>query len=109
MYQECLLRPEILIVIPGTLKVMCPREIKPKAPRKGSKRPACNRTRPLHTNSGYGKREAHINWSVVKPEGSTHYLNYLEDYWPSAGGLSAVNAIGTQLRDPINSGLTRWR
>ena len=30
-------------------------------------------------------------------------------YWPCAGGLSAVNAIGTQLRDPINSGLTRWR
>ena len=28
---------------------------------------------------------------------------------PCAGGLSAVNAIGTQLRDPINSGLTRWR
>ena len=26
-----------------------------------------------------------------------------------ADGLSAVNAIGTQLRDPINSGLTRWR
>ena len=33
-----------------------------------------------------------------------------------AGGLSknageplAVNAIGTQLRDPINLGLTRWR
>ena len=35
--------------------------------------------------------------------------NYLEVYWPCAGGLSAVNAIGTQLRDPINSGLTRWR
>ena len=31
------------------------------------------------------------------------------DDWPCAGGLSAVNAIGTQLRDPINSGLTRWR
>ena len=30
--------------------------------------------------------------------------NYLEVYWPGAGGLSAVNAIGTQLRDPINSG-----
>ena len=31
-------------------------------------------------------------------------------YWPCTGGLSAVNAIGTQLRDdPINSGLTRWR
>ena len=35
--------------------------------------------------------------------------NYLEVYWLCAGGLSAVNAIGTQLRDPINSGLTRWR
>ena len=35
--------------------------------------------------------------------------NYLEVYWPCAGGLSAVNAIGTQLRDPINAGLTRWR
>ena len=34
--------------------------------------------------------------------------NYLEIYWPRAGGLSAVHAIGTQLRDPINSGLTRW-
>ena len=34
---------------------------------------------------------------------------YLEVYWPCAGGLSAVNAIGTQLRDPINSGLTQWR
>ena len=34
--------------------------------------------------------------------------NYLEDYRPFAGGLSAVNVIGTQLRDPKNSGLTRW-
>ena len=41
--------------------------------------------------------------------GSTRYWNYLEDYWPCAGGLSAVNVIGTQFRDPINSGLTRWR
>ena len=40
-------------------------------------------------------------------KGSTNYMNYLEDYWPCAGGLSAVNAIGTQLRDPINSGLGR--
>ena len=35
-------------------------------------------------------------------KGSTRYRNYLEDYWPGAGGLSAANAIGTQLRDPIN-------
>ena len=32
--------------------------------------------------------------------------NYLV-YLPCAGGLSAVNAIGTQLRDPMNSILTR--
>ena len=47
---------------------------------------------------------------MVIQKGSTRYWNYLEDYWPCVGGLSAVNAIGnTQLRDPINSGLTRWR
>ena len=38
-----------------------------------------------------------------------HGLNIHAPYWPCAGGLSAVNAIGTQLRDPINSALTRWR
>ena len=37
----------------------------------------------------------------------TYIHTYLEVYWPHAGGLSAVNAIGTQLRDPINSGLAR--
>ena len=47
---------------------------------------------------------------MVKSEkGSTRYSNYLEDYWPFAGALSAMNAIGTQLRDPIDSGPTRWR
>ena len=35
--------------------------------------------------------------------------NNLEVYWPCAGGLSAVNGFGTQLRGPINSGLTRCR
>ena len=30
--------------------------------------------------------------------GITRYWNYLEDYWPCAGGLSAVNVIGRQLR-----------
>ena len=39
-------------------------------------------------------------------KGSTRYWNYLEGCWPCAGGLSAVNTIGTQLRNPINSGLT---
>ena len=66
-------------------------------------------TCPLLTNSGCGKREAHINWSMVTCQGSTRYWNYLEDYWPCAGRLSAVNVIGTQLRDPINSALTQWR
>ena len=64
----------------------------------------------LHTISGYGKREAHINWSMVKSaKAAPFYWNYLENYWPCAGGLSAMNAIDMQLRDPINSGLTRWR
>ena len=40
---------------------------------------------------------------------STRYWNYLEDYWHCAGGLSVVNASGSQLRDIINPGLTRWR
>ena len=39
--------------------------------------------------------------------GSTRYWNYLEAYWPCAGGLSAVNAIDTQLCGQINSGLTQ--
>ena len=65
----------------------------------------------LYTNSGCGKKEAHINSSMVTCKDNTRYSNYLENYWPCAGGLSAVNTIasGTQLRDPINSGLTQWR
>ena len=63
----------------------------------------------LHTNinSGCGKREVHINWSMVMQKGSTRYAKYLEDGWPCAGGLSAVNAIGPHLRDSITSGLIR--
>ena len=33
----------------------------------------------------------------------------LEDYWPRARGLSAESAIGTKVRDPIDSGPIRWR
>ena len=42
---------------------------------------------------------------------STQNWNYFEDFWSCAGGLSAMNAIDryTQLRDQINSRLTRWR
>ena len=39
---------------------------------------------------------------MVTCQGSIRYWNYLEDYRPCASGLSAVNAIGTQLRDPVN-------
>ena len=42
-------------------------------------------------------------------KGRTCYWNYIGDYWPGAGGPSVMNAIGTQLRDPIYSGLARWR
>ena len=49
-----------------------------------------------------------INWSMVTCQGITRYWNCLEVYGPCAGGLSAVNAIGTQLRNPINPGLAQW-
>ena len=50
-----------------------------------------------------------FNQSIINAKAAL-VRNYLEVYWPCAGGLSAVNAIGTQLRgDPINSGPTRWR
>ena len=45
---------------------------------------------------------------MVTCQGSTR-SELLEVYWPYAGGLSAVNAIGTELRDPINSGMAQWR
>ena len=63
---------------------------------------------PFHTNSGCGKERRILigPWWSAK---AAPVRNYLEVYWPCAGGLSAANAIGTQLRDPINSGLTRWR
>ena len=36
-------------------------------------------------------------------------VDYLEVYWLCAGGLSPVDAIGTQLGDPTNPGLIRCR
>ena len=65
-------------------------------------------TCPLHTISGCGK-ERRILIGPWWPANAALVRNYLEVYWPCAGGLSAVNAIGTQLRDPILLGLTRWR
>ena len=57
---------------------------------------------------GGGVARAHI--------GITGYSNYLEDYWPCAGGISAANAMFTQLDDliqytregPDGSGRSRW-
>ena len=73
----------------------------------------CNRRYFQHAhfiiNSGCGK-ERHIlidPWGPAKA--SALVPSYIEVFWPCAGGLSAVNVISTQLRDPINSGLTRWR
>ena len=68
-------------------------------------RPPILSTSPLHTISRCGEIEAHINWSMHGDAkgSSTRYWNYLEVYWSCAGGLSAVNAMGMQLHDPINS------
>ena len=61
-------------------------------------------------NNGSGK-ERRILIGPLRPVKAALVRNYLEVDWPCAGGLSAVKraAIGTQLRDAINSGLTRWR
>ena len=58
---------------------------------------------------GVGKRGAQILFNRVSSIGSTPYSNYFEDYWPYAGGFLVVNAFDAQLRDLINTGLTRWR
>ena len=58
---------------------------------------------------GVGKRGEYYLVHGDLPSKAALVRNYLEVYLPRAGGLSAVNAIGTQLRDPINSGLTRRR
>ena len=68
----------------------------------------CNDHTYIHTNSecGVEKRILIGPWGPAKAE---PVWNYPEAYWPCACGLSAVNAIGTQLHDPMNSGLTRGR
>ena len=55
---------------------------------------------------GVKKERYTKNWSMVVPEKAAsvtrttlrtiRYSNYLEDYWPFADGLSAVNANGKQ-------------
>ena len=62
----------------------------------------------LHTNSGFGK-ERRMLVGPWEPAKAALGRNYLEVYWPCADELSEVNAIGRHLRDPINSGLARWR
>ena len=49
-----------------------------------------------------------MNWSTVTRQGSTRSELPCR-LLALCGGLSAVNAIGIQLRDPINSRVTRWR
>ena len=57
-----------------------------------------------------GKREAHKKSFTMKPEKAAHINDrsiLRTTGWPCGGRLSAVNAIGTQLRGLINSGMTR--
>ena len=61
-------------------------------------------------NSACGKREAHHNWSmVVHEEAAPAPGTTLMTSGPVRPDSSAVNAIGTQIRDLINPGLTQWR
>ena len=65
-------------------------------------------TCPLHIIGGC-RKERRILIGPWRPAKAALVRNYLEVYWPCAGGLPAMNAVGTQLRDPMKSGLTRWR
>ena len=56
-------------------------------------------TCPLHVISGCGKERRILIGPWWPAKKAALVRNYLEVYWPCAGGLSAVNAIGTQLRD----------
>ena len=47
------------------------------------------------------------NLTRFRCDDHTYIHIYTYFCWPCAGGLSAVNAIGTQLRNPIKSGLIR--
>ena len=59
----------------------------------GHNRRYCQHTCSLHTNGGcMWEREVYINWSMVICQGSTRLA--------CAGRLSAVNAIGTRVRNP---------
>ena len=53
-------------------------------------------------------------WYIIRtPSGSVKYIGFVvitRTQALNAGGLSSVvNVIGTQMRGPINTGLTRWR
>ena len=63
-----------------------------------------------HTKSGCGKRkEAHKKWPMVIPEKATPLSRTTLRITGHVAADSAVNAIGTQLRDVVNSRVTRWR
>ena len=52
------------------------------------------------------EKERRIYWYMVMQR-QQPLLELPRGLWPCAGGLSAVNAVGSQLRDPINNvGLT---
>ena len=55
-----------------------------------------------YINGGCAEREAQIHWSMVVPEKAAPVTG--TTYWSCAGGLSAMNVIGTQLRDLMKLG-----
>ena len=57
---------------------------------------------------GAGKRVAYSLIRGVLPR-QHPFGTTLGFFWTCASGLSAANAIITQLRDPMKTGLTRWR
>ena len=70
------------------------------------------RVRRHRASKPQGSSERVLPWQVTMDQLIFASLSHTHYYWYEVGMLkvpATVNVIGTQLRDPINSGLNRWR
>ena len=67
------------------------------------------RVRRHRASKPQGSSERVLPWQITMDQLIFASLSHTH-YWYEVGILKvpAVNAVGTQLRDPVNSGLTRW-
>ena len=66
------------------------------------------RVRRHRASKPQGSSERVLPWQITMDQLIFASLSHTH-YWYEVGMLKGVDAIGTQMRDPMNSGLTRWR